>query len=52
MATPAASAQAALVFANTEWVETKQAYIAGYIFAVISMVVIVCLVYPLGAMLF
>ncbi len=52
VATPAASAQAALVFANTEWVETKQAYIAGYIFAVISMVVIVCLVYPLGAMLF
>lgn len=52
VATPAASAQSALVFANAEWVGTKSAYIAGCVFAVISMFVIVCVAYPLGALLF
>lgn len=51
-ATPAASAQAALVFANTEWIVAKDAYKCGIAFAIISMVVLICIAYPLGSLMF
>jgi len=51
-ATPAASAQSAAVFANAEWVGQKYAYLSGTAFAIISMIVLVCIAYPLGRLLF
>lgn len=51
-ATPAASAQSSAVFANTEWVGSKWAYISGFAFAIISMFVLICIAYPLGTLLF
>ena len=51
-ATPAASAQAALVFANADWIRPKDAYKFGLAFAVIAMVVLVCIAYPLGTIVF
>lgn len=51
-ATPAASAQSALVFANSEWVNTKYAYMTGFAFALLSMAVLIILAYPLGTILF
>ncbi len=51
-ATPAASAQGALVFANSEWIATKDAYKLGFTFAIIAMIVLICLVYPVGIVLF
>lgn len=51
-ATPAASAQGAAVYANAEWVGQKWAYLCGVTFAILAMIVLACIIYPLGSMLF
>lgn len=51
-ATPAASAQAAAVYSNEKWVGSKYAYIFGIAFAIISILVMICIAYPLGSLLF
>ncbi|MFR6290723.1 MAG: SLC13 family permease [Peptococcaceae bacterium] len=50
--TPAASANAAIVFGNTEWVATKQAYILGGIIAVLYWIITIVVGIPLGNFLF
>lgn len=50
--TPAASAQAVMVFGNTEWITTKQAYLYGTVFFVLVLVLLLSIVYPLGMLLF
>lgn len=50
--TPAASAQAVMVFGNTEWITTKQAYLYGTVFFVLVLALLLLIVYPLGALLF
>lgn len=50
--TPAASANAAIVFGNTEWVATKQAYILGGIIAVLYWIITIVVGMPLGNFLF
>ena len=51
-ATPAASAQGAAVYANAECVGQKWAYLCGVTFAILAMIVLACIIYPLGSMLF
>lgn len=47
--TPAASSPSAAVFGNTDWVDTKHAYVIGTIIVVLAAIsVAIC--YPLGAM--
>ena len=47
--TPAASSPSAAVFGNTDWVDSKQAYIVGTVIVVLAIIsAAVC--YPLGAM--
>ena len=50
--TPAASAQAVMVFGNTEWITTKQAYLYGTVFFILVLVLLLAIVYPLGVWLF
>lgn len=50
--TPAASANAAIIFGNTEWVETKQAYLYGFAIVVVGALVISFVGVPLGTLLF
>ena len=50
--TPAASAQAVMVFGNTEWITNKQAYLYGAVFFVLVLVLLLAVVYPLGTLLF
>ena len=50
--TPAASANAALIFGNTEWIETKQAYQYGLATVIVSAIVISLIGVPLGNLLF
>ena len=50
--TPAASANAAIIFGNTEWVEPKQAYSLGVIIALIYWLVTIVVGIPLGNFLF
>ncbi len=50
--TPAASANAALIFGNTDWVETKQAYLYGFAIVVVGALVISFVGVPLGTLLF
>ncbi len=52
VATPAASAQSAMVFANSEWVNEKFAYVTGISFAILSMVILICIAFPIGTLLF
>lgn len=51
VATPAASCQAAMVFANTKWITSKQAYINSCVFVVFCIIVLLASV-PLGMLLF
>lgn len=46
--TPAASANAALIFGNVEWIQTKHAYLIGLIILAITVLVMICLGIPLG----
>jgi len=47
--TPGASSPSAAVFGNTQWVDTKHAYIVGTIIVVLAAIS-AAIVYPLGAM--
>ena len=51
VATPAASCQAAMVFANTKWITSKQAYVNSLTFVAICILVMLVSV-PIGMMLF
>ncbi len=51
VATPAASCQAAMVFANTEWITTKQAYVNSIAFVIFSSIVLIAAI-PIGMILF
>lgn len=50
--TPAASANAAIVFGNTEWITRKQAYLLGAIIAVSYWLTLLVIGAPLGNLLF
>lgn len=50
--TPAASANAAIVFGNTEWITRKQAYMLGAVIAVSYWVTLLVVGAPLGTLLF
>lgn len=50
--TPAASSNAALIFGNTEWITTKQAYFLGFAIFFVSLIVLVGIAIPLGWLLF
>lgn len=50
--TPGASAQAAMIFGNTDWISTKDAYKYCTIFAVVALLAITCIGLPLGLLLF
>ena len=50
-ATPAASANAALIFGNEEWVARKDAYLIGVLILLIAFVVVLGLGIPLGNMM-
>ena len=47
-ATPAASSQAALIFGNNEWINTKDSYLNGFIIIFVSFIVLVSVAIPLG----
>ena len=49
--TPGASSPAAAVHSNTDYVDTKQAYIMGVVIITISMIALAIL-YPLGLLMF
>ncbi len=50
--TPGASAQAAMIFGNTDWISTKDAYKYCTIFAIVALLAIACIGLPLGLFLF
>lgn len=50
--TPAASAPAAIIFSNTEWITPKQAYTMTSIFVLSAFIVICCVMLPIGLLLF
>ena len=50
--TPGASAQAAMLFGNSDWISTKDAYKHCTIFAVIALLVIACVALPIGLLIF
>ena len=51
LATPAASTQSSMVYANTKWITTKQAYVNALSFVVITFIVLIICV-PIGMVLF
>ena len=51
MATPGASSRAGLVFGNTEWISTKQAYFQGIVSVVCVIIALLCIGIPLGMMI-
>lgn len=51
VATPAASCQAAMVFANTKWITSKQAYVNSLVYVAICIIVMLASV-PIGMVLF
>ena len=50
--TPAASAQSAMVFGNTEWVDSKFAIKIGILFVVMGLIIDLGMLLPLGMLLF
>ena len=46
--TPAASSNAALIFGNTEWIHSRQAYFLGFCILVVAIIVLVGIGIPLG----
>ena len=50
--TPAASAQSALVFGNTDWVQKNYAIKLGIAFLLLGLVVDLCILLPLGLLIF
>lgn len=50
--TPGASAQAAMLFGNSDWISTKDSYKLCTIFAVIALLVLVVIALPIGLVIF
>jgi sodium-dependent dicarboxylate transporter 2/3/5 len=48
VATPGASANSAMIFGNSDWVDTKQALQLGWMFAIVALIVYVFIAYPLN----
>lgn len=51
LATPGASSRAGLVFGNTEWISTKQAYVQGVLSVCCVLFALLCVGVPLGMFL-
>ncbi len=51
-ATPAASSNAAMIFGNSEWITTKDAYICGFLALLTAFIILICVGVPLGTLLF
>ncbi|MEE0511054.1 MAG: SLC13 family permease [Peptococcaceae bacterium] len=51
MATPGGSAASAMMFGNTEWIERKKCYEYACLWVALSLVIILCVGYPLGVIL-
>ncbi|MDO4281816.1 MAG: SLC13 family permease [Peptococcaceae bacterium] len=51
VATPGASANSAMIFGNSDWVDAKHALILGWIFAIIALAVYIFIAYPLNMLL-
>ena len=51
LATPGASSRAGLVFGNSEWISTGQAYFQGIISVVCVIIALLCVGVPLGMMI-
>lgn len=52
LATPGASSRAGLIFGNTEWIATKDAYLQGILSVVSVMLALLIVGLPLGILLF
>ena len=52
MATPGASSRAGLVYGNSEWIATKDAYFQGILSVVCVLVALLVIGLPLGMLLF
>lgn len=52
LATPGASSRAGLVFGNTEWIDTRQAYIQAVLSVVAVIITLIAVGIPLGLILF
>lgn len=52
LATPGASSRAGLVFGNTEWIDTKQAYVQAILSVAAVIVALLVVGIPVGNMLF
>ena len=50
--TPGASAQAALVFGQAAWLSSKSAMFYGTVYALLTLLVVLLLAFPIGSMLF
>lgn len=50
-ATPAASSNGALIFGNSEWVATKDAYTCGFLILIVAFIVLIGVGIPLGQLL-
>ena len=51
VATPGASANSAMVFGNSDWVETKHALQLGWLFTIVALAVYVLIAYPLNMLI-
>ncbi|MEE0434823.1 MAG: SLC13 family permease [Peptococcaceae bacterium] len=52
IATPGGSTMSALIFANTQWIHMKSAYLYTTVAAMISIIVILVIGFPVGQLLF
>ena len=52
IATPGGSTMSALIFANTEWIHMKSAYLYAGTAAIISILTIVVIGFPIGILIF
>lgn len=52
IATPGGSTMSALIFANTQWIHMKSAYLYTFVAALISIVVNLAVGFPVGSLLF
>lgn len=49
--TPGASAQAAMLFGNSDWIPVKDSYMLSILFAAIALIAILCFALPVGIIL-
>ena len=52
LATPGASSRAGLVFGNSAWIDTKQAYLQGILSVIAVLIALIVIGIPLGGLLF